>query len=64
MPGLLQAPDSKFGSVKFVYALAAEFVGVMLFTFAGTTTPVGTTSTQTGTATGSGNNATANWAPW
>ena len=64
MPGLLQAPNSKFGSWKFAYALMAEFVGVMLFTFAGTATPVGTTSTQTGTATSEGSNPTANWAPW
>lgn len=64
MPGLLQAPDSKFGSVKFVYALAAEFLGVMLFTFAGTATPTGTISTQTSTATAAGNSASANWAPW
>ena len=61
MPGLLQAPDSKFGSVKFVYALAAEFIGVMLFTFAGTSTPTGNVSTQTATQTPSGASAAANW---
>lgn len=64
MPGLLQAPDSKFGSVKFVYALVAEFIGVMLFTFAGTATPAGTISTQVSTDTAAGNDASANWAPW
>lgn len=64
MPGLLQAPDSKFGSWKFAYALAAEFVGVMLFAFAGSATPAGTVTTQVSTDTAAGNSNSANWAPW
>lgn len=64
MPGLLQSPEGNFGSAKVIYAFIAEFLGTMLFTFAGTATPVGTTSTQTGTDTDSGQNAAANWAPW
>ncbi|KAL3137469.1 hypothetical protein ABBQ38_004758 [Trebouxia sp. C0009 RCD-2024] len=64
MPGLLQAPDSKFGSWKFAYALAAEFIGVMLFAFAGSATPAGTVSTQVSTRTAAGNSFSSNWAPW
>ena len=36
MPGLLQTPEGRFRSAKFVYALLAEAVGVLLFTFAAT----------------------------
>ena len=32
MPGLLQAPNSKFGSAKSVVAVAAEFLGVRMCT--------------------------------
>ena len=64
MPGLLQSPEGKFGSAKVVYAFIAEFLGTLLFTFAGTATPVGSTSTQKGTDTGAGQTAAANWAPW
>lgn len=49
MPGLLQSPEGNFGSAKVIYALVAEFLGTMLFTFAGTTTPGG---------------GVINWAPW
>ena len=41
MPGLLQSPEGNFRSAKVIYALVAEFLGTMLFTFAGTATPVG-----------------------
>lgn len=64
MPGLLQSPEGNFSSAKVLYAFVAEFIGTMLFTFAGTATPVGTTSTQTGSDTSQGQNAAANWAPW
>ena len=64
MPGLLQSPEGKFGSAKVIYAFIAEFLGTLLFTFAGTATPVGSTSTQKGTDTGAGQTAAANWAPW
>ena len=33
MPGLLQTPSGRFAEAKFVYALVAEFLGVMLFAF-------------------------------
>ncbi|KAL3137460.1 hypothetical protein ABBQ38_004750 [Trebouxia sp. C0009 RCD-2024] len=49
MPGLLQSPEGNFGSAKVIYALVAEFLGTMLFTFAGTTTPA---------------SGISNWAPW
>ena len=64
MPGLLQSPEGSFGSAKVIYALVAEFLGTMLFTFAGTATPTGSTSTQKGTNTSQGQQASANWAPW
>ena len=66
MPGLLQSPDGNFGSAKVTYALLAEFLGTMLFTFAGTATPVGDVSTQTSddTATTASASGSANWAPW
>ena len=59
MPGLLQTPDSKYFQVKFLIALIAEFLGTMLFTFAGTTTPTGVTSTQQSPGTSSP--YSANW---
>jgi glycerol uptake facilitator-like aquaporin len=66
MPGLLQSPEGNFGSAKVIYALIAEFLGTMLFTFAGTATPTGNVSTQksdlTDTTTAAG--GSANWAPW
>ncbi len=50
MPGLLQTPEGRFRSAKFAYALLAEAVGVLLFTFE---------------ATASVNpQQTAPWAPW
>ena len=39
--GLLQTPDSSFGSIKFVMALIAECLGTLIFTFAGSATPSG-----------------------
>lgn len=62
MPGLLQTPDAQFGEVKFALAVVAELLGTMFFTFAGTTTPTGVTSTQQ--SVGTANSAAANWAPW
>lgn len=62
MPGLLQSPEGNFSSAKVIYALIAEFLGTMLFTFAGTTTPIGTATTEEG-MTGSGQTS-ANWQPW
>ena len=59
MPGLLQTPESKFGGVKFVTAVIAEFLGTLFFAFAGTTTPTGVTSTQQGV--GTADAAAANW---
>ena len=50
MPGLLQTPEGCFRSAKFVHALLAEAVGVLLFTFAATAS----VSPQ----------QTAPWAPW
>ncbi|DBB15365.1 TPA: hypothetical protein ACH3X3_003608 [Trebouxia sp. C0006] len=50
MPGLLQTPEGRFRSAKFVYALLAEAIGVLLFTFAATAS----VSPQ----------QTAPWAPW
>ena len=35
MPGLLQTPSGKFASAKYAGALMAEFLGVLLFTWAG-----------------------------
>lgn len=66
MPGLLQSPEGNFGSAKVIYALVAEFLGTMLFTFAGTSTPTGNVSTQKGTDTvqGQQTSGSANWAPW
>ena len=66
MPGLLQTPSGRFAEAKFVYALVAEFLGVMLFAFAGSATPQGNVSTQQGTMTDTGQQASgsANWAPW
>lgn len=66
MPGLLQSPEGNFGSAKVIYALIAEFIGTMLFTFAGTATPTGNVSTQTSDSTAATSNAggSANWAPW
>ena len=66
MPGLLQTPSGQFGEAKFVYALIAEFIGVMLFAFAGSTTPQGNVSTQQGSMTVVTQQASgsANWAPW
>ena len=66
MPGLLQTPSGQFGEVKFVYALIAEFIGVMLFAFAGSATPTGNVSTQQGTMTSAvqQESGAANWAPW
>lgn len=54
MPGLLQSPEGNFGSAKVIYALVAEFLGTMLFTFAGTVTP----------ASGEADSGANNWAPW
>lgn len=62
MPGLLQSPEGNFNSAKVIYALIAEFLGTMLFTFVGTTTPIGTATTEEG-MTGSGQTS-ANWQPW
>lgn len=66
MPGLLQTPSNKFSEAKFIYALIAEFIGVMLFAFAGSTTPQGNVSTQQSTMTdvGQQQSGSANWAPW
>ena len=66
MPGLLQTPSGQFGEVKFIYALIAEFIGVMLFAFAGSTTPQGNVSTQQSTMTDAAQqeSGSANWAPW
>lgn len=35
MPGLLETPDHMFGSAKFCLAVAAEFLGSMMFAFIG-----------------------------
>lgn len=66
MPGLLQTPSGHFAEAKFVYALIAEFIGVMLFAFAGSATPQGNVSTQQSTMTDTSQQASgsANWAPW
>ena len=66
MPGLLQTPSNKFSEAKFIYALIAECIGVMLFAFAGSTTPTGNVSTQVGTNTAveQQDSGSANWAPW
>ncbi len=66
MPGLSQTPSGQFGEAKFIYALIAEFIGVMLFTFAGSATPTGNVSTQQSTMTDTVQQETgsANWAPW
>lgn len=66
MPGLLQSPEGNFGSAKVIYALVAEFLGTMLFTFAGTATPTGNVSTQKSdsTDTTAAAGGSANWAPW
>ncbi len=66
MPGLLQTPSGHFAEAKFVYALIAEFIGVMLFAFAGSATPQGNVSTQQGTMTDTDqqDSGSANWAPW
>ncbi len=49
-----------------MYALIAEFIGVMLFAFAGSATPQGNVSTQQGTMTDTDqqDSGSANWAPW
>ena len=63
MPGLLQTPnDGSWHGYKFVSALAAEFVGVMLFALFGSVVPSGTIAQQ-GSATNSGG-AASNFAPW
>ncbi|DBB02267.1 hypothetical protein WJX82_006919 [Trebouxia sp. C0006] len=66
MPGLLQTPSGHFAEAKFVYALIAEFIGVMLFAFAGSATPQGNVSTQQSTMTDTDqqDSGSANWAPW
>ena len=66
MPGLLQTPSGQFGEAKFIYALIAEFIGVMLFSFAGSATPTGNVSTQQSTLTdiAQQDSGSANWAPW